>query len=225
VLHLSSRENALGSVRTAVESDADGVFLIDHGMSAYELLALIPEVNRLFPQLWLGVNIMPFNIEQVFAHVVNTPVSGIWRDNAYIDERTDAQPRAAHVQMIRARYDWDGLYFGGVAFKYQRPVADAHLGQAAQKASKWMDVITTSGPATGTAADITKVQLMREEVVTHPIALASGVSCENVELYLPYVDAFLVESDIETYPYSGVLVPERTRRLATMIHQYDIKSQ
>lgn len=106
-------------------------------------------------------------------------MSGIWRDNAYIDERTDAQLHAAYVQMTRARYDWDGLYFGGVAFKYQRPVADADLGQAAQKSSKWMDVITTSGPETGTAADITKVQLMREGAVTHPIALTSGVSCET----------------------------------------------
>ena len=42
------------------------------------------------------------------------------------------------------------LYFGGVAFKYQRPVDD--LAEATTKASRFIDVVTTSGAGTGHAA-------------------------------------------------------------------------
>jgi predicted TIM-barrel enzyme len=73
-----------------------------------------------------------------------------------------------------------------------------------------MDVITTSGSDTGVAADITKIHLLRQGARSHPIALASGVSPESVEQYLPYVDAFMMASEIETAKYSGMLVPERT---------------
>jgi hypothetical protein len=51
--------------------------------------------------------------------------------------------------------------------------------------------------------------------------LASGVSPENVSGFLPYVDAYLVASEIETEKYSGILVPERTRSLADRIHEWN----
>jgi phosphoribosylanthranilate isomerase len=52
------------------------------------------------------------------------------------------------------------------------------------------------------------------------MALASGISPENVDTFLPYVDAYLVARGIETAKYSGVLVPELTRQLADKIHSY-----
>ena len=59
---------------------------------------------------------------------------------------------------------------------------------------------------------------MRAGADAHPLALASGVSPENVAGFLPYVDAYLVASEIETAKYSGILVPERTQLLAARIH-------
>ena len=37
---------------------------------------------------------------------------------------------------------------------------------------------------------------------------------------LPYVDAYLVASEIETEKYSGILVPERTHLLSQKIHRF-----
>jgi hypothetical protein len=37
---------------------------------------------------------------------------------------------------------------------------------------------------------------------------------------LPYVDAYLVASAIETEEYSAILVPERTTLLSQKIHAY-----
>ena len=62
---------------------------------------------------------------------------------------------------------------------------------------------------------------MRSGAGTHPLALASGVSPENVDGFLPYVDAYLVASEIETAKYSGILVPERTKLLAKKIHGWE----
>ena len=42
----------------------------------------------------------------------------------------------------------------------------------------------------------------------HPFALVSGVSPDNGDRFLPYVDDYLVASEIETVKCSGILVPE-----------------
>jgi hypothetical protein len=47
----------------------------------------------------------------------------------------------------------------------------------------------------------------------------------NVNGFLPYVDAYLVASAIETAEYSGVLIPERTKLLAEGIHGWDRKGK
>ena len=49
VIHPVSEDIALSSIQTAVEADADGIWLINQGMRTPELLAFIPTVHRLFP--------------------------------------------------------------------------------------------------------------------------------------------------------------------------------
>jgi predicted TIM-barrel enzyme len=79
-----------------------------------------------------------------------------------------------------------------------------------------MDVVCTSGPGTGKAADVSKVVAMREAVGTAgAIALASGVTAENVSIYLPYVDAFLVGTGIEAR--FGVLDPAKLAALLAAV--------
>lgn len=220
VIHPVTRKIALGSIDTAVESGADGVFLINQGMSTRQILEFIPEVRQRHRDLWMGVNLLGTPPEEVIALIADLPVGGIWSDNAGIDERSDAQAAGERFQKARRKSGWTGLYFGGVAFKYQRQVPDAELPLAAEKARAWMDVITSSGPGTGRAASVEKPQALRRGAGGHPLALASGVSPENIAGFLPYVDAYLVASEIETASYSGVLVPERTRLLADKIHAW-----
>ena len=218
VIHPGSKKTALDSIWTAVESRADGIFLINQGMSAAQVLEFIPEVHQRFEGLWIGVNLLGIKPEAVIGRVSGLPVGGIWSDDADIDELSDAQPAGERFSAARERYGWKGLYFGGVAFKYQREVPDALLPDAARKAGPWMDVITSSGPATTIPAEREKAKALRSGAGKHPLALASGVSLENVDIFLPHVDAYLVASSIETGPSSGILVPELTRRLAERIH-------
>jgi len=60
-----------------------------------------------------------------------------------------------------------------------------------------MDVVCTNGPGTGYAADVDKVRALRGGLGDHALALASGVTAENVRNYLPFVQAFLVGTGIE----------------------------
>ena len=221
VIHPGTKKSALQSIDTAVRSGADGIFLFNQGMSSAQVLDFIPQVYQRHPNLWIGVNLLGTEPEEVIGLVAGLPVGGIWSDNAKIDEMSDAQPAGEQFRQARNKAGWKGLYFRGVAFKYQREVDAALLPEAARKASPWMDVITSSGPGTGYAATVEKARALRSGAGTHPLALASGVSPENVDGFLPYVDAYLVASEIETAKYSGILVPERTKLLAKKIHGWE----
>jgi predicted TIM-barrel enzyme len=220
VVHPVTRDHALAAVDVAVAAGADGVFLIDQGLGEREVLALIGEVHRRHPTLWVGLNLLtraPADALAV-ALAANGRIDGIWSDNAGVDERAVAQPRADEFVEARRRLGWQGLYFGGVAFKYQREVAPTDLGTAAARAAAYLDVVCTSGPGTGHAADPAKPRAMREGAPDVAIALASGVTTANIDAYLPYVDAYLVGTGIERA--LGVLDPDETTRLATAIHAF-----
>ena len=64
------------------------------------------------------------------------------------------------------------------------------------KAVPYVDVVTTSGEGTGLAPDISKIRGMKTAISRHPLAVASGITPENVEEYLPYVDCFLVATGV-----------------------------
>jgi predicted TIM-barrel enzyme len=64
-----------------------------------------------------------------------------------------------------------------------------------------MDVITTSGMATGSAPAVEKIRSMREAIGKHPLAIASGMTPENVSQFMPYADAFLVATGISKSSY------------------------
>ena len=220
VIHPITESIALSSIATAVECGADGIFLIDQGMSVTDLLCFIPKVHSLFPDLWIGVNFLGRYLNDTFYLVRNMPVKGIWSDNAQVNEHLEQQVAPEDFRRVRLEAQWPGLYFGGVAFKYQRPVADEDLPIAADKARPFMDVITTSGDGTGISAPVNKVRAMRLGCGAHPMGLASGVDPENVLDFLPYVDAFLVATGIETAKYSGILVPEKTKSLVEAVHNW-----
>jgi hypothetical protein len=106
----------------------------------------------------------------------------------------DDQTSTDIIRDRRKASGWQGLYFGGVAFKYQRPVHD--LARAAGLASKYMDVITTSGPGTGQASSRAKIRAMKEALGDFPLAIASGITPANVHDYLDVADCFLVATGI-----------------------------
>jgi len=125
-------------------------------------------------------------------------VSGIWTDNANPQDGPRPPNRITWAAEINARIRsqrWPGIYFGGFAFKYQ-PQPD-HLEKEARYVAGFVDVVTTSGDGTAQSASIGKIIQIREAIgPLKPLAIASGVTPENVEIYLPHANAFLVASGI-----------------------------
>lgn len=194
VVHVQDQRQALNNAGIAYDQGADGVFLISMTGISHQKLQDIQQIVRVdFPDFWIGVNYLDLSAKKVFKNV-DRGISGVWSDNAMINENSDRQTDAEIIRAAKIESKWSGIYFGGVAFKYQKPVTDCAAVAAA--AVNFMDVVTTSGEGTGISANIDKIRIMKEAMGNHPLAIASGISPENVHNFTPYADAFLVASSL-----------------------------
>jgi predicted TIM-barrel enzyme len=75
-----------------------------------------------------------------------------------------------------------------------------------------MDVITTSGVATGKEADLTKIEAFRAGIGERPLALASGITPDNAHAYSD-VDCFMVATGINREGNFYDIDPARLKRL------------
>ena len=191
VIHVISPEQALENTKIAVGGGADGVFLINHHGTYHDLLVAYKEVRNRFPSFWIGLNFLDLGLAAISR--IPQDADGLWVDDAGIDDQ-GVNDDAFHFRNIRRDSSWQGLYFGGVAFKGQRPITD--LDTAVRKAKSHMDVITTSGKSTGSAPPVDKMRNFKEAADGHPLAVASGMDKFNVEKFMPYVDCFLVATGI-----------------------------
>jgi hypothetical protein len=216
VIHVESEEQAISNTKIAKEAGCDGVFLINHGITPEELLVIHAAVAKAVPNWWIGINCLGMSNVAIIEHA--TPeISGIWVDNAGIDEHSEDQPMASLYQSIQKNSKWNGIYFGGVAFKYQRPVED--LETACKFAKQYIDVVTTSGPGTAKAAAVDKIKRMSDTLGEWPLAIASGITPDNIEDYLDKATCFLVASGInKTW---ADLDPELVKQLVDKIRGYD----
>lgn len=216
VIHTLDTEQAARNVRVAMREGAHGVFLINHDFAHEQLLAIIRDVRSLFPWLWLGVNFLGVTGKDAFPILGELEQTGClidayWADDARIDERVETQVEAEEIDTVRASSGWSGMYFGGTAFKKQRDVAEEHYAVSAEIACRHMDVVTTSGVATGKAADLSKIETFRAACGDRPLGIASGVTPENVHLYAPLLDAILIATGINHDDDFYNINPERLR--------------
>ena len=215
--------HAIRNTSLAIENGADGVFLIGHGMEYVELLYIYENVRKQFPKVWIGINFLDVSHDTIFhgasfcfdwsrlSHVAKKceNLNALW-----IDAMPDERLSLSSIQI-----------FGGVAFKYLSPhLSGAPLAAACERAIQCVDVATTSGDKTGSAPNVKKLESIKGHLDGRiPLALASGVSSNNVHEFLETVDIFLVASSIcERNPNLGneeYLVPEKVRKLAELIHE------
>lgn len=203
VIHVLDNEQAETNTRLAIEAGCSGVFLINHDFGVDEFLPIIRHVRNKFPDIWLAVNFLAVTGRDAFPVLGNlakegTLVDGYWGDDARIDEFSDKnnQTEAAEILDVKKQSGWDGMYFGGTCFKKQREVLPEHYATSAELATHFMDVVTTSGIATGHAADLDKIKTFRKACGDTPIAIASGITPQNVHQYAELVDCLMVATGI-----------------------------
>jgi len=197
VIHIEQMSEMLENAEIAQAAGCDGVFLINHSGGYQKLDEYYGALRKEMPDWWIGINALDIHQTVLFDEIRNggkfPGVNGIWADDAEIHDGNKEQPRAENN--LEAKSDLDLLYFGGVAFKYVHgPWFDAT--GAALVAKDLLDVVVTSGPGTGKEADPHKVESMAEACNPTPLGIASGLTPQNVQKYLPYAKFLLVATGV-----------------------------
>jgi len=199
VIHVLDTPRTLRNVRKVIGAGAAGCFLINHDFEPEKFLPIIRDVRSAFPELWMGVNFLAVTGKAAFPMLGKLKQEGVavdayWADDARIDEHGE-NLEAHDIAQVYQDSGWGGLYFGGTCFKKQREIAPALYGDAARHACNFMDVVTTSGVATGHEAELGKIDTFRDAMGDTALALASGVTPENAATYGD-VDCFMVATGI-----------------------------
>ena len=211
VVHVITEEQAIENTGRALDAGADGVFLIAHSLPHQRLIPIVEAVRHQFSRAWLGINFLDRHPVDAIP-LLNDGIQGYWSDYTGVREDDGEQWEARDVDAARRK--WPGIYFGGVAFKYQPAVR--YIGCMARRASDFLEVLTTSGLATGQPPEVEKIRQIRQACPEHAIGIASGISETNVSSY-PQANAFLVATSISR---SFTELDETlTRTLAERIHQ------
>jgi len=192
---VKDRAQALQQSKIAFKKGADGIFLINHFFLYKSLFEIYKEVRKSFSNRWIGLNCLDLTPLEFFSINFPKKIDGLWDDNARIDENRQNQEYPEQVLAKIKESGWKGLYFGGVAFKYQKEVTQ--IRKATKIASKYMDVITTSGAGTGISADLEKIAIMGKiasQEGSH-LAVASGITADNIQDY-PDAHFFLVATGV-----------------------------
>ena len=217
VIHVLDEARTRENIRMALDEGVRGVFLINHDFGVEEFLPIVRDAREAFPDLWMGLNFLAVTGATAFPVLGELQGSGCrvdayWADDARINEADPAQAEATGIDDIRATSGWDGMYFGGTAFKKQREIDPAHYEESARIATTHMDVVCTSGVATGHAADTGKIAAFRRGAGETAIALASGITPDNAHEYSD-IDAFMVATGINVPDDFYTIDPARLARL------------
>lgn len=201
VIHVSERIKTQEQVELAFRAGAHGVWLICHerGDKTRQLLEIYRKVkeNTLG---WIGLNFL--GEDDPVSTIQEELVQRDYPEGLWIDRGIEEGPISFnHAELGRfyRRYQSicpKGLLFRGVAFKGQQTRYPSGLPAAVQAAKTGMDVITTSGPGTGHAPDVEKIAEIHKTANGAPVAIASGMTPENVSAFLPYADAFMVSTGV-----------------------------
>jgi len=87
-----------------------------------------------------------------------------------------------------------------------------------------MDVVTTSGVATGQAADVDKIATFRAAMGDTPLALASGITPENAMDYED-IDCFMVATGINKQGNFYDIDPDRLAALMQMTRTIEVRKK
>ena len=185
VIHMVNEDQVFANVNTCIKCGIKKVFIINHVVSVEELLDCAYKVKSAYNLLWVGVNMLGLTAEQALTRSLLN-LDGIWSDSSL-------EPAQTYLYQYYKRIH-KGMFFGGVSFKYQPQPID--LKSACELSKLTTSVATTSGSGTGQSPTTYKIKLIREYLGEHPMAIASGISSENIHLYKDLANYLLVSTSI-----------------------------
>lgn len=195
VIHHVSTEVSVAQADLAMRCGADGVFLISHDGRNMDLFKPAHIIRSRYPMAKLGINLLGVSAVAALDEVASANLNMLWTDNPDVSSLGPGKVAKAIAFFLSLHSGFE--FFGSVAFKYQAVEPDP--AGAAVEAMKLGMIATTSGPATGNAPTVEKLAAMRAAIgPTARVAVASGMTVENVGSFLPYVTDFLVATGVSS---------------------------
>jgi predicted TIM-barrel enzyme len=197
VIHISkNKRHAIRNADCAFDAGCAGVFLIDMVRDDAMLVPMARIIKSRHPDKLVGVNFLARKPEDAVQASITAGLDMTWTDSQIT--HSDASPwEQAYRVSAAAKQSPGHLVFVGVAFKHQRD--EPQPDRAANKAVELGFIPTTSGPRTGVAADPAKVAALRAAIGCEaPLAVASGLTPENVREFAPSLTHILVSTGVTT---------------------------
>lgn len=209
VIHYADDNQAMRNAERALEAGCDGVLLIDMTGRNTGLSFAARAVKRRWPAARAGVNWLGLDPWRALLGNRDAGLDWTWTDEQLTHTGGALALEACRVDRLLRTAQPHAL-FCAVAFKHQPGEPDA--AGAALRALRHGFIPTTSGPATGVAADPSVIAGLREEIGPEaPLAIASGITPENAAAFLPHVTHVLVSTGVSASFYE--FDPVRLRAL------------
>ena len=230
VVHIKEPNEAAEQAGIALETGADGVFLLDPESHNFDNLVQTYNLLKLErPDSYVGINLLqtkgPVHDIDTVAKLwgggeLSTLPTALWIDDVrgYVNNTAELEKAAR----IRADNPVGSMrLYGGTAFKYTQHYTDVpfEAAEQAHENSQFVDIVTTSGAKTGDSPEVRKVSAMAQLVGRDSLALASGVDVANIESYRPHVGHILVASSVEIAPMSGIFDEQKLTDIIQIAHQ------
>lgn len=202
-----------GAVRDADEAlrgGADAVVLINARAELPLYERVIAAVRARHPKAPLGLSALaygPENLTEGFRLARRFEADIVWCEvvpgEAFEYEDDDGRykpavttPRALALE-VQARDRPKAMHVAGVHMKYTRPTDGLPFPEAVARAVGSVDGIIVTGPETGVLADVERIRSARRMAGEHVLGLASGVSLENIESVIPFIDFAIVGTSLK----------------------------
>jgi predicted TIM-barrel enzyme len=196
VIHYADDEQAMRNAGRVFDAGCDGVLLIEMQGRSAPLPAIAGAIKDRWPERLVGINFLGVDPAQALLWNVDGGLDMTWTDEQLTHSSGDQDGEAEEVREVLAAAPGH-LLFAGVAFKHQREEHDPV--EAALKAVRLGFVPTTSGPATGVAAEAGKIARLRIGIGPEaPLAIASGIDPANASQFSPYLSHVLVATGVST---------------------------
>ncbi len=193
VIHYLDDDQAMRNARHAFEAGCDGVFVIEMSGRNEPLPDVARAMKSRWPNMLVGMNMLGMSALDAVNRGVANGLDMTWTDTQLTHSMNAPWKDAERVRDALS-YAPGHLLFSAVAFKYQDPEPDPE--RAALLAIAHGFVPTTSGAATGTAAETAKIAGLRSAIGKARLAIASGITPENAGAFAADVSHVLVATGV-----------------------------
>ena len=167
------------------------------------MTAVIVPLRREFPELLLGINVLRNDAQAALSIAAATEADFV-RVNVHVGatvtDQGTVQGQAWRTLRLRKELGLERVgILADVRVKHARPLVERPLGEEARdlRLRGLADGIIVSGAATGLGADPGELRQVREALPDCPLLVGSGISGENVHLFSPWADGYIVGTSLQ----------------------------